>query len=258
MTPMRPWWSSLGWRQAGVPLLAATLLAVVWWSGADPWLFKAFNQGARVAGDIPWGALTMLGEAVVVFPLLVVVQRRWPLAGWAVVLGGIATGAIVMALKFGVGAMRPPAVLSPEHLHIIGPALHYRAFPSGHTATAVLVAAVVIFYSRARWSQWGVGLAAVAIGLSRIAVGAHWPTDVLGGVVAGWLGAVAGVRWAEAWAGARAVRAQQALLALFMVCGAVLFIDDGTYPPLWPMRWAIGALVLVWGAVAWRKLSPAS
>ncbi|MDH4275189.1 MAG: phosphatase PAP2 family protein, partial [Gammaproteobacteria bacterium] len=213
------------WTQASVPVVAALALLVVWFSDSNAALFDAFNRIARSIHDFPWGSATMLGEALVIFPLLTVVHHRWPMAGWAVVFGGIVTGLAVISLKAGIGTLRPPAVLAPEYLHIIGPTLRFRAFPSGHTATAFLVATVVIFYTRRWWLQWGVGLAALVVGLSRMAVGAHWPTDVLGGVVLGWLGAWIGVVLAERWQGARSARAQYVLLLMFMGSAVALFVD---------------------------------
>lgn len=68
------------------------------------------------------------------------------------------------------------------------------SFPSGHTTLAFALAAAVGL----RWPRWravSLGLAA-AVGLSRVALGLHWPTDVLAGAVLGW-GVVSGVAWVE-------------------------------------------------------------
>lgn len=64
------------------------------------------------------------------------------------------------------------------------------SFPSGHaTGSAVLIASVIVIAwpTRWRWPVVGLGLIyAVAIGLSRLYLGVHYPSDVLGG----WLIAV--------------------------------------------------------------------
>jgi membrane-associated phospholipid phosphatase len=65
----------------------------------------------------------------------------------------------------------------------------YQSFPSGHTTTAFAFAFVVGFMAR-RWFPFLL-LGAMAIGVSRVAVGAHYPTDVLGGAVLGTVGAYA-------------------------------------------------------------------
>ena len=64
-----------------------------------------------------------------------------------------------------------------------------QSFPSGHTTTA-FAAAMVLGFLAPRW--FGLGLLyAIAIGLSRLVLDAHYPTDVLGGAVLGTLGAYA-------------------------------------------------------------------
>jgi membrane-associated phospholipid phosphatase len=58
-----------------------------------------------------------------------------------------------------------------------------QSFPSGHTACSVAAArALSRTYPRGGAAA---GVAALAIGMSRIAKGAHWPLDVLGGAVIG-------------------------------------------------------------------------
>lgn len=68
----------------------------------------------------------------------------------------------------------------------------YQSFPSGHATTAFALAAAVGFISE-RWFYPALVLAS-AIALSRLTLGVHYPTDVLGGAILGLLGAYA-VRW---------------------------------------------------------------
>ena len=66
-------------------------------------------------------------------------------------------------------------------------------FPSGHAAGAVLLYGAVIavaprLVSSRRWClllRVGAALMILAVGVSRVAVGAHWPSDVLGGYLWG-------------------------------------------------------------------------
>ena len=61
------------------------------------------------------------------------------------------------------------------------------SFPSGHAAFFFALATGVFFHRK--W--WGVlfYIAALAISLSRVAAGLHWPSDVLAGAVIGILSA---------------------------------------------------------------------
>ena len=157
---------------------------------------------ARVVN--PGGSwVVLLPGMLVVFALSPDVRRRWWL--WSAVFVG---GALVeQALKSGLARARPEDVSA--------------GFPSGH-ATSAAVFAVIILYaaSRSRLSpraRAAVAVAALAgaclVGLARIELRAHWPSDV----VAGWAlgaGLAAGAAWWSLSAGAAApARARRDLAA---------------------------------------------
>ncbi len=82
--------------------------------------------------------------------------------------------------------------------------LKVQRFPSGHTATSAGMATVVtiLFWKRKRGDLVAVGawIFALAIGLSRIYLGSHWPLDVLGGVAVGVVGGAISVWACRMWA----------------------------------------------------------
>ena len=134
---------------------------------------------------------TWLGSGWVVTALVAVVvvflaaTHKWALAGFLVAVTA-GTGLLVQLVKDLVGRHRPPPV---ERLVDAGGA----AFPSGHTAQAIACFGALAFVA---WRLGtprrvlGVALTVVAlivvgVGWSRVYLGVHWPSDVLGGWLLG-------------------------------------------------------------------------
>jgi lipid A 4'-phosphatase len=102
-------------------------------------------------------------------------------------------------IKIAVGRMRPKLLFGRHLYGFTGPAWRpdHWSFPSGHTATiAALMAAL--------WWLWPQHLlfyifAGAIVAVSRIVVGAHYPSDVIAGAFIG-VAAVRGVAWVfAAW-----------------------------------------------------------
>ena len=179
----------------GPPLALLAVLAVVWGLDWNTPLFLWLNHLG--GGDPGWAGVTLFGEPLTALTLGLVCSVRRPRAGWALVLGGLAAALAVNLAKTGLGLPRPAAVLPPEGFHLVGETLRWRAFPSGHTATAFLFAAVVFWCADFRALRLGAVALAVLAGVSRITMGVHWPLDVLAGAAVGWLCGALGV-WAAA------------------------------------------------------------
>lgn len=155
----------------------------------------AEDRVLKAAAGLPAGIVTFsryvtkLGDrgpvwvGVTVFAAVRSVQlrRATPLAS---ALGTLATGAAVRAaLAVSLNRARPPEQW--WHMEWSGP-----SFPSRHTTLATLGAGLVadcLTSTRpeiARLVRWS---PSIGVGLSRVVLGVHWPTDVAGG----WLFAAA-------------------------------------------------------------------
>jgi undecaprenyl-diphosphatase len=137
-----------------------------------------FDLGRLVSFMGSAGVVT--AAAVLLAALVWVSSRRWRLA--LVCLAGPALAGIgEIVLKTLVGRPRPSTGL------LTG--LSGNGFPSGHTSGAAALATVVVIASRSgissvRTRRVIVGAAvlyAVAVGISRVVVGAHYGLDVVGG-----------------------------------------------------------------------------
>ena len=200
-------WFLNGWTSAAMLaalMLLATCLAMPY--GPPVALFVNINQWAADWPDALWSSLTLFGDTSVMLILLSPLLYFWPQVIPALI-ASIPLGTVLsLGLKAAYHAARPSAVLSPEWVHEIGPHLTTQSFPSGHTLTGFAFVAVLWVLSArlpagglrygVRLSALGVGL---GVGLSRMAVGVHWPNDVLAGTCAGWLAGQSGVWLSEKW-----------------------------------------------------------
>jgi len=153
-------------------------------SRADGGLDEAALDLSRATGPLG-NALAALAVAAVL-----AAATRWADLGLLVVaLGG--AGILVWLIKAGIDAERP--LDAP-----LGPA-EGSSFPSAHAASwAALVTAIAVLSPRPARLAVAIsgGLLVLAIGASRVYLGAHHPRDVVAGLALG-VGWVALVAWAE-------------------------------------------------------------
>lgn len=133
---------------------------------------------------IPWAFLTWSGLGICGFVLLTSLSANEPRRVAALLLTLIIGGILVHTMKRTLQVDRPAAFFGPDHplFQVIGKVLRKGSMPSGHSATAFAVAALLVLHEgRATlWRHLWWVLAALQ-GLSRVVVGAHWPSDVLVG-----------------------------------------------------------------------------
>ena len=165
------------------PVLALGAMLLIALTDSNRELFFHFNQLSHYTGAWIWQQITTFGDSLIVFSLALLFIERRPQLLWALFFSAMVSTLIVHGLKEWMLVMRPPAVLPPELLTVIGKAHKAVSFPSGHTTAAFTMAALLCLQPISRhWKVLILSLA-VLVGISRMAVGVHWPLDVLGGVL---------------------------------------------------------------------------
>ncbi|MFE6281284.1 phosphatase PAP2 family protein [Streptomyces sp. NPDC057877] len=181
---------------AGCSLLLLTLVALEWrplmslddgiartthrWAVQDPVLTRT----CRILTDWVWDPNTMriLVGVVVVW---LAWRAAWWTVGWLVATVALGT-ALQQGTKAAVGRDRP---VWPDPVD----SAHYAAFPSGHAMTAAMVCGLLVWLLHRQGADrtlWRIALAwalvsVVGVGLTRVWLGVHWFTDVLGGWLLG-------------------------------------------------------------------------
>jgi len=171
------------------------------------WLHaRATSTGYAVSG-----AISLLGDPVTLtilalaVGLLLTARREWILlAGWLAAFAG--GGLLDAALKLIIRRPRPPyaAAFLP----------HFSwSFPSGHAMGSLIAYGMLAYVLTVLWIHrrsgqiavvLGAALLVVAVGLSRLYLGVHYFSDVVGGYAAGvlWLSAcISGIELARRWPG---------------------------------------------------------
>ncbi|MEO6013043.1 MAG: phosphatase PAP2 family protein [Devosia sp.] len=210
----KPWPFGLGekrWWIAVVGALAAVLVALPFdrqlSARAQGWpeAVRGALEQITPYGQSDWilypaGALLLLTLAVQLIVRWKLMRTiLWQFASlYAFIFIGVGLPSLFTTLiKRIVGRGRPQLFDEVGALHFQPNWLDwtYQSFPSGHSTTAFALAAVIGLISE-RWFYPGMAFAA-AVGVSRVALGAHYPSDVVAGAIVGLMGAYT-VRWAFA------------------------------------------------------------
>jgi membrane-associated phospholipid phosphatase len=233
---------------AGLCLIFALGLLVIgqtgdWYAGFIP-----AQQASQILPGWLWETLTTLGDGRVQLALMLPFCLRYPRVFWALVVGALLAGALSRGFKVWVPLPRPAAVLDASQITIIGARLTSHSFPSGHTVSAFsfVVAWLALL---GWWRALPIVAIAVLVGFSRIAVGAHWPVDVLAGGLIGLAGGWLGLRLTRKFRWGLGVRAHWTLIAIAVIAVATLPLDGQGYPDtlVWRIAvclWGLGGFVL--------------
>jgi len=136
----------------------------------------AWASVARLLSEII-GSTTWLAPAVIV-ALLLIDKRRAALETFIIF---IASGGIIYALKHLIGAARP-FIVDPSVIQYVAETGY--GMPSGHAVLSVVILGWLwMRHPRSLSLSIGVPTLILLIGLSRIYLGVHYPSQV----IAGWL-----------------------------------------------------------------------
>jgi len=242
-----------------VPPGAFLVIAVVIGaSGVNRGLFLGLNAAFAALGDVLWSHVTLFGDTLVVSSLLVFLLRRRPAAACAVYVAALAATPVIRIVKPALNVLRPPGILEPGTFHLIGPSFSQTAFPSGHTTSAFIFAGVVaLTVVRAWWARACIIAVALVVGLSRVAVGIHWPLDVAAGATLGWSAAALGGIVARRTGWPRTPRQTRILaVPVILMAAVVTFVYTTEYEHAEIAQRLIGGVCLAWGirefVMTWR------
>lgn len=241
------------WLVAGPPTLALLLLLVVNIGKLDHTLFFFFNDFSSFPGPAFWAHVTFIGDGLICAVFLLPWIRRHPKRVWGGLLGAIFMVVVLRTFKGLLGLPRPLGVLPEELVTVIGPGHRRSAFPSGHTATVALLAGVWALTTARRFEAWLAMSFALLVGISRMAVGVHWPSDVLAGLALGWVSAWLGLRWATRFPWGMKRPGKQILTGALFVSALVLLVIDHTgYDGILFAQRAIALGCIIWGVLELR------
>lgn len=171
------WTNALDWRISHALALRA---------GEDSPAVIAFMQGASwIGGGTPrW----------IIVILLCGLVWRWcgPRCAIALAAASLLSNLASSLLKLGFGRARPDLT---DHLDFQTSA----SYPSGHATSAAAVYLLLAWLAPPRWRPFAWMLAATMIvlnGFSRIMLGVHWASDIIGGTMLGAAFALLGAWWA--------------------------------------------------------------
>ncbi len=181
------------WSITATMLVTVAAFMAAWavpvWPGDETLLLAVQNWQSPLM-TTALGAVSYLGWYPVAAALTLVSMApllwRRRLADALLLSVAVSSALATLGLKALVGRPRPDFAIVDQVPQDMG-------FPSGHTAFAILLGGVLIYlvwqhveYPPVRWAVCAIlALLVLAVGLSRVYLGVHWPSDVLGGYLFG-------------------------------------------------------------------------
>jgi undecaprenyl-diphosphatase len=184
-------------------LAAFVVFSAVVASGATNVIDEPVNKYAKsIEGnpglDAVMIAITTMGDVatLLLFAIAITIVRRTRKAGMIFLISIVALAIAVMYLKPFVGRTAPPyefvpAVKLPENFGIesdsLAPFAAAFSYPSGHVSRATALAFIVgyLLYRKSRVAGYAIWAFPIVIGITRVYVQQHFPTDLIGGFLIG-------------------------------------------------------------------------
>lgn len=160
------------------------VLAAQEWSSAT--LDRVGNLFSEIGDWEVSGAFMLLIVAAMIFSG----HRR---IAWRLLFVFVVTGLVELALKMALPVTPIPEYLSRSDGFAPLVAVEYSyPYPSGHLLRTVIVLGAVYLWTRSRLLGVVFALGVGGMALTRVYLGVHWPSDVIGGALLG----LAGLLWA--------------------------------------------------------------
>lgn len=166
----------------------------------DRQLYEALYAGGNPALANAARAASLLGDPRFLVPATVILAawlwwRGHPRTALTLVIVTMAGRGINSLVKLDVARVRPD--LQP---HLVAETTN--SFPSGHSTGSMIffLTVALLLAHRGPWRRWAAGGAvgvAMVVGVTRVMLGVHWPSDVVGGWAFGALWVILCLRLAE-------------------------------------------------------------
>ncbi len=200
-------------------------------------ILKYFQSFSNKTLDSFFELITMLGEDL--FFIFVVALFYWCINksfGYKLAFVYLTSGAFNTIIKEIVKFPRPIGYegIKSRRVETAGG----YSFPSGHTQQSTSLFATLMAAYKKKWLYIVGILAILLVGFSRMYLGVHWPTDVIGGLVIGVIWTIIALKF-FAWS---KNKGKPVLLGVFVIPMLIcmFFIQTATYYK------AIGTLTALW------------
>ena len=165
----------------------------------DIWLLKVLNS--LMFSEVFFSYFTELGNGLIclaiVIPALSFLSFKTELNNVKVqtlVMVGLLVGLVVKVLKELASFSLRPGFYKYEDVNYLEPIFSYNSFPSGHAATILGISLVWISQAtKNKNTNYSLAIVsvllslAILISLSRVIIGAHWLSDILGSIAIAFL-----------------------------------------------------------------------